>query len=55
MGIPKCTKTLNNFSSFITAAGADLHPTVKIMLVKIGGKGGARWRAVSELRGIALE
>ena len=51
----KGTKTFNNFSSFIRAAGAELHPTVKIMLEKIGGKGRGRWRAVSELRGIALE
>ena len=54
MATPKGTKTFNNFSSFLRAAGAELHPTVKIMLEKIGGKGG-RWRAVSELRGIALE
>ena len=53
MAIPKGTKTFNSFSSFIRAAGAELHPTVKIMLQKRGGKGGGRWRAVSELRGIA--
>ena len=55
MAIPKGTQTFNNFSSFIRAAGAELYPTVKIMLEKIGGKGGSRWRAVFELRGIALE
>ena len=37
MAIPEGTKTFNNFSSFIRAAGAELHPTVKIMLEKIGG------------------
>ena len=52
MAIPKGTKTINNFSSFIRAAGAELRPTVKIMLEKFGEKGGGRSRAVSELRGM---
>ena len=51
MAIPKCTKTFHNFSSFIRAVGEELSPTVKIMLERFGGKGGGRWRAVSELRG----
>ena len=52
MAIPKGTKIFHSFSSFIRAVGEELGPTVKKMLEWFGEKGGGRWRAVSELRGM---